>query len=329
MSRLLVMSFAKRNLSDLARARVEALFEAACRALAGVETVVPDGMINSLDKFDTRGGLETVRYASQQHVPYAVLLYERYLGRPFASHRDAVSELVGDVMESAIEETLAQAHVPNRKTKRAERVYGFEQAPDFLIPDECHPSVVIEAKITGDDGTARDKVARVKVLAEMRDRLEREGKSAFEVVVCIDGRGFGVRREDMRQLIQATRGKVFTANTLGDFLSRRLDDYFRFVEAPGASLDNNHLERDLRMAKFRMKVSGGLRTMAGAEQLARIRSYLSTGAKNGVDAFDTPRPTVHRRPLATTNQLTSYERSGCPFGQLWREPATEAMAQAR
>lgn len=37
------------------------------------------------------------------HIPYAVLLYEHYLGRPFASHRDGVSELVGDVMESAIE----------------------------------------------------------------------------------------------------------------------------------------------------------------------------------------------------------------------------------
>jgi hypothetical protein len=31
-----------------------------------------------------------------------MLLYERFLGRPFAGHRDSVSELVGDSLESAM-----------------------------------------------------------------------------------------------------------------------------------------------------------------------------------------------------------------------------------
>ena len=56
-------------------------------------------------------------------------------GRPFAGHRDSVSELVGDVLESAIEDLLTKAGVTFRKTKRAERIDGFDQAPDFLIPD--------------------------------------------------------------------------------------------------------------------------------------------------------------------------------------------------
>ena len=29
--------------------------------------------------------------------PYSILLYERFLGRPFAAHRDSVSELVGSL----------------------------------------------------------------------------------------------------------------------------------------------------------------------------------------------------------------------------------------
>jgi hypothetical protein len=66
----------------------------------------------------------------------------------------------------------------------------------------------------------------------------------------------------------------------------RQDDYLRFAEDPRIPFDNNGSERDLRMAKLRMKVSGGLRTAEGADQFARIRSYLSTAAKNGVDAFD-------------------------------------------
>lgn len=33
-------------------------------------------------------------------------------------------------------------------------------------------------------------------------------------VATIGGRGFGVRREDMKKMLLATRGKVFTAKTL-------------------------------------------------------------------------------------------------------------------
>ena len=53
----------------------------------------------------------------------------------------------------------------------------------------------------------------------MRDERERQGRPTFEVVACIDGRGFGVRREDMSQMIVATRGKVFTANSLNDLIA--------------------------------------------------------------------------------------------------------------
>jgi len=116
-------------------------------------------------------------------------------------------------MESAIEERLAGARITFRKTKRAERVPGFEQAPDFFVPTEVAPAAIIEAKITGDDGTARDKVSRVLNLATMRDNRERAGQTAFELIACIDG-GFRVRREDMRKILLATRGKVFTLGTL-------------------------------------------------------------------------------------------------------------------
>jgi hypothetical protein len=75
--------------------------------------------------------------------------------------------LVGDSLESAIEDVLAKAGISYRKTKRAERIEGFDQTPDFIIPSEFNPQVIIEAKITEDDGTARDKVFTVKTM----DRL--------------------------------------------------------------------------------------------------------------------------------------------------------------
>ena len=39
-----------------------------------------------------------------------------------------------------------------------------------------------------------------------------------EVIACIGGRGFGVRREDMKKMIIATRGKIFTLKTLGQLV---------------------------------------------------------------------------------------------------------------
>ena len=187
--------------------------------------------VHRLDKVDTSHGLESLRHVASQHAPYAMLLYERYLGRPFATHRDAVSELVGDTMETAIEEHLSRARIVFRKTKRAERIPGYEQAPDFFVPDEFSPSIVIEAKITGDDGTARDKVARIERLTRMRNDRRRAGQADFHVVACIDGRGFGVRREDMRSLITMTEGKVFTLATLDQMIAHtRLQEFLPIDE---------------------------------------------------------------------------------------------------
>ena len=194
--------------------RLQALIQVACDLLVSGPQLSNAGKMHRLDKADTREGITTIRASARVGVPYAMLLYERLLGRPFAGHRDSLSETVGGTLESAVEDTLSAAGVSYRKTKRAERLAGFDQAPDFVIPDEFSPQVVIEAKIAEDDGTARDKVTRVQHLAELSVSGDPSGKPGFEVVACIGGRGFGVRREDMKKLLRATRGKVFTAKTL-------------------------------------------------------------------------------------------------------------------
>ena len=143
-----------------------------------------------------------------------MLLCERFLGRLSAGHRDSVREIVGDVVESAVEDVLSKAMVSFRKTKRAERIDGFDQTPDFMIPSEFNPQIIIEAKLTEDDGTARDKVTRIQHLGELSQSRAPGGVPKLEVVACIAGRGFGVRREDMKKMLIATRGKVFTLKTM-------------------------------------------------------------------------------------------------------------------
>jgi len=209
--------------------RVQAMVRAACDLLNEGAPDVASTMIHRLDKADTRRGKAGIRAMAKIGAPYAMVLYERFLGRPFAGHRDSVSDAVGDKLESAVEDVLDKSGVSFRKTKRAERIDGFEQAPDFIIPSEFNPQVVIEAKLTEDDGTARDKVARIQQLDTLRRKGQRGRKPKYELVACIDGRGFGVRREDMKKLLYATDGKVFTVKTLaklvkctriGEFASR-------------------------------------------------------------------------------------------------------------
>jgi transposase len=76
-------------------------------------------------------------------------------------------------------------------------------------------------------------------------------------------------------------------------IRRRLDDYLRFTVDPRVPFDNNSAERDIRMVKIKQKVSGCLRTLAGAQDFAAMRSYLSTAAKHG------------RRPFDVLTELTS------------------------
>lgn len=196
--------------TTLADQRLKAMIGAGVEILMAGAGPENPAILHRLNKVDTKEGIRSLQPIADLGVPYAVLLYERFLGRPFASHRDAVSELVGEIVEGAIKNVLSEAKVSFRETKRAERIAGFDQAPDFIIPDEFSPVALIEAKLTEDDGTARDKVARVQRLRTLRDE---SGKN-YDVIACIAGRGFKVRREDMRRLLQATDGKVFTLATM-------------------------------------------------------------------------------------------------------------------
>jgi len=202
------------NPNGLTKERLEAMVQTACQLLSAGAPEVENDQLHRLNKADTKQGVNSIKNLSRIGAPYAMLLYERFLGRPFAGHRDSVSEIIGDSLESAIEDVLTKAGISFRKTKRAERIEGFDQTPDFIIPSEFNPQIIIEAKITEDDDTARDKVTRIQHLGELSLAGRSEDNPKYEVIACIGGRGFGVRREDMKKMILATRGKVFTAKTL-------------------------------------------------------------------------------------------------------------------
>lgn len=179
---------------------------------------VAEGRVHRFDKVDTRNGLESIQKALVSGGEmYAELLYERILGRPFATHRDAVSDLVGDALEYQIMGVLAANGIEAKQIRKRGTVETFEQAPDIIAPyygmiDDV--KVAIEAKLAEDDGTARDKVARVKTLRENEDKRASRGEKRRQVVAVLDGRGFGVRAPDLRRLLDACDGHVYTATEL-------------------------------------------------------------------------------------------------------------------
>jgi transposase len=81
------------------------------------------------------------------------------------------------------------------------------------------------------------------------------------------------------------RGRV--PRRAGHNLLRRLHgrklDVLRFLSDPTVPFTNNLAEQDGRMMKLRQKISGGFRSVDGAEDFAVIRSLLSTARKQGWD----------------------------------------------
>ncbi len=84
------------------------------------------------------------------------------------------------------------------------------------------------------------------------------------------------------------RGRVAKTKPLN--LLERMRDYkediIRFLFDFNIPFDNNFSERDIRMMKLKQKISGCFRSKKGAQYFARIRSYIMTARKQGVNVFD-------------------------------------------
>jgi len=61
--------------------------------------------------------------------------------------------------------------------------------------------------------------------------------------------------------------------------------------------DNNQGERDIRMIKLQQKISGTFRTTKGASSFCRIRAYISTARKNGINVFKAINDAIRGQPF--------------------------------
>jgi transposase len=115
--------------------------------------------------------------------------------------------------------------------------------------------------------------ARRERIRRVYDGIVAEGLAFHEALAPLD--------------TKARRGRK--KHRIGHNLVIRLRDYkddaLRFLSDPNVPFTNNQAEQDVRMMKVKQKISGGFRTLPGAQTFATIRTFLSTMRKQGVNLF--------------------------------------------
>lgn len=95
------------------------------------------------------------------------------------------------------------------------------------------------------------------------------------------------------------RGKVKQSKTYN--MLKRFDEHRKsilgFIWSFKIPFDNNQAERDIRMMKLKQKISGCFRSMTGAKIFARIRSYISTCRKQGLNILDALSLALQKNPF--------------------------------
>jgi transposase len=75
-------------------------------------------------------------------------------------------------------------------------------------------------------------------------------------------------------------------HALATRMQTREGDYLRFARDLRVPFTNNATEQAIRMSKLRIKISGCMRSVTGAEEFCALRSYLATAARHGISALE-------------------------------------------
>jgi transposase len=91
------------------------------------------------------------------------------------------------------------------------------------------------------------------------------------------------------------REQTKTRNLL-ERLRDRADEVLRFAHDLTVPFTNNQAERDLRPAKTQLKISCCHRSATGATAWLRVRGYISTARKHGINVMTAIRDAITGNP---------------------------------
>jgi transposase len=154
-----------------------------------------------------------------------------------------------------------------------------------------------------------------EVLLEMKaacDQARQSGRSALDPLEIADwvaryesvlAEGYQANPPDPPPKVKKKgRPKQSTARNLLDRLSVHQDAVLAFLHDLRVPFDNSQAERDIRMLKVQQKVSGCFRSQKGAQSFCRIRGYLSSLRKQGLNLLTALQLTFLGHPPLPTFQ---------------------------
>jgi transposase len=174
---------------------------------------------------------------------------------------------------------------------------GAHIARELLAADETHPGQhwppqALDALFALNTAAheARDRGGSV-IPSEVADPLLRAWRHAILVGLAQHPARTGWKQSKTRNLLERLRD--------------READVLRFAHNLTVPFSNNQAERDLRPTKTQMKISGTFRSETSAQAWARIRGYVSTARKHGLNAFEAILAAINGNPWTPTPSLTT------------------------
>lgn len=122
--------------------------------------------------------------------------------------------------------------------------------------------------------------------ASLPRREKRAFEKRFEKILKRGFRANPLPQTAGRSPATPGRQKKTKTRNLLERIRDRQKDFLAFMYDFKVPFTNNLAERDLRMAKVKQKVSGCYRSWEGARISARIRSYISTARKCGLNVIE-------------------------------------------
>ena len=135
--------------------------------------------------------------------------------------------------------------------------------------------LLLKAKKISEIFHDRDKLvdpALIRFLNEEYSNIIIEGMQANPPPILVKGKRGKQKHPHSRNLLER--------------MQNHQTEILLFLTNPLVPFDNNLAERDIRMPKLKMKISGLFRSENGAQAFSRIRSYVSTMQKNDVSIID-------------------------------------------
>jgi transposase len=169
---------------------------------------------------------------------------------------------------------------------------GAHIARELVAADETHPgqhwpTQALDALFALNTAAheAREHGGSV-IPPEVADPLLHDWRHAILVGLANHPRKPGRKQSKTRNLLER--------------LKAREVDVLRFAHDPSVPFTNNQAERDLRPTKTQMKISGTFRSETSATAWARVRGYVSTARKHGINTFDAIAAAVTGNPWTPT-----------------------------